>query len=114
MKIKNILSLLLVIYSGACGNIKGGITGKVIDEQESPLAGARVVVYDERQEKTVYDQETGENGKFEYYETNFVVFNGYCGPTLTVTVSKPGFIPVGKEFSHLCELKEYNPILKRE
>lgn len=114
MRFRMLICILLGNCAGACANIKGGVTGKVVDELNAPVSGARVVIYDQGKEKRVHDEETGIDGKFEYYETNFVVFNGYCGPTLQITVSKSGFAPVGKEFSHLCEFKEYNVVLRPE
>ena len=114
MKFRMVVYMFIGSCAGACANIKGGLTGKVVDELNEPVSGARVVIYDERKDERVYDEETGIDGKFEYYETNFVVFNGYCGPTLQITISKSGFTPVGKDFEHLCELREYNPILRPE
>lgn len=114
MKNCSTLGMLLAVVAfapQACANIRGGLTGKVIDSANNPLENARVSIYDTGKKKTVYEIQTANDGRYEYYEDNFVVFNGYCGPTLKLTVTKSGFSFEEKEFRSLCELKKYDPVL---
>lgn len=102
---------VIALAPQACANIRGGLTGKVIYSASNPLENAKVSIYDLNKKKTVYEMQTASDGRYEYYEDNFVVFNGYCGPSLKMTVTKSGFNSDEKEFRYLCELKRYDAIL---
>lgn len=108
-----ILSLAVSFSLIAC-NIRGGVTGVIKEQTAEPSRGARVEIYDDRKKRNVYEIETGADGRFEYYEENFVVFNGYCGPSLKVRIAKAGFKTQEQEFSYLCQLKRYDPVLQPE
>lgn len=110
---RRLLGLITIVALApqACANIRGGLTGKVIDTSSNPLENAQVTIYDLRKEKTVYEINTASDGRYEYYEDNFVIFNGYCGPSLRITVSKSGYNTNQAEFKSLCQLKRHDPIL---
>lgn len=103
--------VIFALAPQACANIRGGLTGKVIDISSNPLENAQVSIYDLSKKKTVYEINTAVDGRYEYYEDNFVIFNGYCGPSLRIIVSKSGYNTNEAEFKSLCELKRHNPIL---
>lgn len=106
------MSLCVSLSTIAC-NIRGGVTGIVKDQTAEPASGARVEIFDLNKNRNVYAIDTATDGRFEYYEENITV-NGYCGPSLIVTISKSGYATIKQEFKQLCQFKRYDPVLRRE
>ncbi|MDH4263963.1 MAG: hypothetical protein OEV78_13075 [Spirochaetia bacterium] len=96
----------------SCGTAKGGLHGKITDNTGTALSGVHVVLNDKYRGEDVLDIYTGTDGTYDYYEYTFVMVNGGCGPDLSATFEKTGFVTVSKHFGMLCDYQEYNVTLQ--